>query len=259
MNKKAKILVAALAVLIIAGASYFLFIKEQNHENERSETVSANNDYKLNGALLYEKDAWDSISPIKDHYAQTLAINANVEYIDTDSLNEEAIMDKDFIHMHDSIEEDSLDLNVIEEYLESGGVVLLNSDSTNESLNSLAGIKGISKTSLSKDNEVSMEIHDDHIESLSEIGYQFIEHNLEWGKGELSFNQIEVNEADILLEISEKPMVVKKRHRKRQNTRTLQSFFWIMTVISRAMILKKERKTIPTTVFSILLFNQKDG
>lgn len=210
MNKKAKILVAALAVLIIAGASYFLFIKEQNHENERSETVSANNDYKLNGALLYEKDAWDSISPIKDHYAQTLAINANVEYIDTDSLNEEAIMDKDFIHMHDSIEEDSLDLNVIEEYLESGGVVLLNSDSTNESLNSLAGIKGISKTSLSKDNEVSMEIHDDHIESLSEIGYQFIEHNLEWGKGELSFNQIEVNEADILLEISEKPMVVKK-------------------------------------------------
>jgi hypothetical protein len=210
MDKNKKMIIAGFIVLVLIGTSYFLISKDRNFDNELRETSASSKEYKLNGALLYEKDSADSIAPIKDHYTQTLAINTNLEYIKMDSLSTEAIMDKDFIHIHNSIGEDRLNLDAIEEYLNLGGVVILNSGLNNEALNNLAGVKGYSEASLSKDNELSMKIHDDNIEGLSKLGFQFIKHNLDWGKGGISFNQIDITEADILLEISEKPMIVKK-------------------------------------------------
>lgn len=210
MSKKAKVIGVGIIVLIIISTSYFIFIKEQREHNESINTVSSNNNYKLSGALVYEEESVDSISPIKDHYTQTLAINADLEYIETNSLTEEAILDKDFIHIHSSIGENPLNLDIIEKYVESGGVLVLESGLNNESLNNLAGIKGHSETSLSRDADVSMEIHDDDIEGLSKLGHQFIKHNLDWSNEKISFSEIDINEADILLEISEKPIIVKK-------------------------------------------------
>lgn len=210
MNKSIKLLLAGFTVVIALTGIYFWFIKGSQSDSESEEAFLSKNDYELNGALIYHEDFVDAIAPIKDHYHQTLVINANLDYIETGSLTIKAIMDKDFIHIHDSIEKDFSKVDVIEEYAESGGVVLIGSGLNHASLNQLAGISGYSGTSLNLDDDLSIELKDDHIENISKLGQQFIKHNLEWGSGQFTFNAININEGDTLLEIADQPMIVRK-------------------------------------------------
>lgn len=214
MSRYVKLLLAVvLGVAVIVGG-YAFYDKDRAFKKRVMENIKNDGNFELHGAVIYHKDFADSISSIKDHYQQTLAINTNLEYIESDSVNKEAIKDMDFLHIHDSIKEESLNLEVIEEFVDLGGVLLFGAGLNIESMNKLAGIKGYSEISLNKDSDISTKALDENIEGLSKLGYYFIKHNLDWSKQEVSFNQIETGKAKPLVEIAENPIIVKKDYGK---------------------------------------------
>lgn len=210
MSKQAKTMLLVALLFVVVGSVSSVFFFKEKMEGTLKEPAADDNDYEINGLLLYDKDAADSIAPIRDHYKQTLAINTNLDYLETQSVTRDVLADKDFIHIDASVQEDSLDLAMIRAYAETGGVVLVAPGLKNKELHQLAGIAGYRETTLSQESEATLKLHEDHLESLAELGRQFIEHDLEWGKEQITFNEIEVNDAEVLVEIVDKPVVARK-------------------------------------------------